>query len=195
MKRDTSKMEDLDLVKNIQSNKEMEDSIKSLLDHHEKLINKISYKYVVPLANSGSNIEEIGKEKWFIVYKAAMTYKEKRGTKFSSYLGSYVRWYCLNKINQNEDWKHIKNEPLDHIILEEDDKKNDVAINYIKQLLDKFEDKRVKELFELRFFSSYKLLSWNKIGKRMGGVSGQTVNNWYKKAMRVLKSRVWAEYK
>lgn len=189
-------LSDIQLVQNIKNNFEVEESIKGLLDYHEKLINKISYKYVVPLTNSGSSIEEIEKEKYYIVYKAALSFNDKRKTKFSSYLGSFVRWYCLNRINRHEDWKFVSDTPFENLPELEAKNKTGEKINfeYIENLLDLFDDKKIKKLFELRFFSGDRLLSWNKIGKVMGGVSGQTVNNWYRKNIKVLQSRAASEY-
>ena len=189
-------MSDIELVQNIKNNISVEESIQGLIDYHGKLINKISYKYVVPLVNSGSSIEEIEKEKQYIIYKAALSFNKKRKTKFSSYLGSFVRWYCLNRINRHDDWKFMSDIPLGDLPENESKVKFDNKVNmeYIENLLNLFKDKKVKKLFELRFFSGDKLLSWNKIGEMMGGISGQTVNNWYRKNIKILKSRALSEY-
>lgn len=189
-------MSDIELVQNIKNNISVEESIQGLIDYHDKLINKISYKYVVPLVNSGSSIEEIEKEKQYIIYKAALSFNKKRKTKFSSYLGSFVRWYCLNRINRHDDWKFMSDIPLGDLPENESKVKFDNKVNmeYIENLLNLFKDKKVKKLFELRFFSGDKLLSWNKIGEMMGGISGQTVNNWYRKNIKILKSRALSEY-
>lgn len=132
-------------------------------------------------------MEEIQQEKEFIVYKAARTYKDNRGTKFSSYLGSYVRWYCLNKINKSKDWKHFSDEPLETI---PDEEKDETIQEYINYLINSIDDKRTKRVLELRYFSGSKLLSWNKIGEMIGGVSGQTCNNLHSKALRLLGARI-----
>ena len=183
---------DIELVQNIKNNVNVEECIKELLSRHAALINKIAYKYVSPLFNSGSSIEEILKEKEYIIYKAALTFKE-RGVKFSSYLGSFVRWYCLNRINRNDDWKHITESPLDNIAA--DYPLDSTALEYVTNLLDNFEDKKIKKIFELRYFSDSKLTSWNKVGKIMGGISGQTANNWFRKGIKLLKNRIQAENK
>jgi len=190
-------MTDIELVKNIKNDVEVEESIKGLLEFHGKLINKISYKYVTPLHNSGSSIEEIEKEKQYIIYKAALSFNDKRKTKFSSYLGSFVRWYCLNRINGHDDWKFASDTPFENLPEFESEKhqsENKADKEYLHNLLNSLDDKKIKKMFELRFFSGDRLLSWNKIGKIMGGVSGQAVNNWYRKNIKVLKSRVASEY-
>lgn len=185
-------LSDIELVQNIKNNIDTEESIKGLINYHAPLINKIAYKYVSPLFNSGSSIEEILKEKEYIIYKAALSFKE-RGVKFSSYLGSFTRWYCLNRINRSEDWKHITESPLDHIAAKHPI--DETTMEYVKNLLDNFEDKKVKKIFELRYFSDSRLMSWNKVGKIMGGISGQTANNWFKKGLKLLKSRILSDEK
>lgn len=183
-------MLDTELVQNIKNNIDIEESIKELLSFHSGLINKISGKYIQPLASSGSSIEEIQKEKEYIIYKAALMFKENKNVKFSSYLGSFVRWYCLNRINRNDDWKFISDEPFNNIA---EEKIDTTTLEYVKNLLNNIEDKKVKKVFELRYFSGSKLLAWNKIGKLMDGISGQTANNWYRKGIKLLRSRAEAE--
>lgn len=184
---------DIELVQNIKNNIDTEESIKGLINYHAPLLNKIAYKYVIPLFNSGSNIEEILKEKEYIIYKAALTFKEEKGVKFSSYLGSFVRWYCLNKINRSEDWKHIIDFPLESIVA--DQPIDEITLEYVKSLLNNFTNKKTKKVFELRYFSGSKLMSWDKVGKMMGGISGQTANNWYKRGLKLLSSRVLSDLK
>lgn len=185
-------MLDTELVQNIKENKDVEESIKGLIDLHQKLINKISYKYVNPLHQSGSSIDEIEKEKSYIVYKAALSFNDKKKTKFSSYLGSFVRWYCLNRINQTTDWKFTVDAPLDNI--PEVAAPDSSTMEYVESLLNGFDDDKVKKVFELRFFSGDKLLPWNEIGEKMGGISGQTANNWYRRGVKLLKNRAISNF-
>lgn len=186
-------MQDINLVQNIKENKNPDENLAILASKHSGLINKISYKYIKPLYDSGSSIEEIEQEKNYIIYKAAISFNENKKTKFSSYLGSYVRWYCLNKINRSDDWKFISETPLENIVDFPAEKIDSSSLDYVKSLINKIEDEKIKKVFELRFFST-KFLSWNDIGKQMGGITGQTVNNWYKKTIKLLKNRVAANH-
>lgn len=186
-------LEDIELVKNIKGDYETDKSINELVQKHGGLIAKISSKYIKPLHDSGSSIEEVFDERNYIVYKAALSFKEERKVKFSSYLGAYVRWYCLNKINQHEDWKFKTDEPLDNLgdIPNDTDYKKNTA-EKLEELLESIEDKKIREVFRLRFFSGRRLMTWDCIGKKMG-VSGQSVNNWAKKGLKLLKARVKRE--
>lgn len=183
-------MSDLELVNSIKQNIDAEESINELLVKHGGLITDISSRFTKLLNDSGSSIEELNRERAFIVYKAATTYKEGKKTKFSTYLASYVRWYCLNKINKSDDWKHVGEENLDNVSIE---KKDETALEYIRHLLDRFEDPKIKKVFELRYFSGPKLMSWGSIGEIMG-VSGQAVNNWHGRSLKLLRNRAKSDY-
>lgn len=185
-------MTDTELTRNIKNNKEMEESIAALLSNHAPLITRMTSKYIKPLHDSGCSIEEIINERSFIIYKAAMSFNEEKKTKFSTYLGSYVRWYCLNRINKNknEDWKHVVDYPIETLPEEQAD---NTVIEYIHHLLDVFEDKKIKKVFELRYFSGGKLMSWGEIAGHFN-VSGQAVINWHNKGLKLLNARASGNY-
>jgi RNA polymerase sigma factor (sigma-70 family) len=172
-------MLDSDLIKNIKQNIFADDSINELLNRHAGLINQISSKYnhLIP------EPQEFLKEKHYIIYKAALSYKENKNTKFSSYLGSFTRWYCLNKIN-----KH-KLPPLnDDVVLENlPENKEDIAeiSERAAFLLNQIKDKRIKKIFEMRYFHNSKTLSWEKISEHFG-ISGQTCNNLHRKGLKII---------
>lgn len=180
-------MLDTELIKNIKQNIDTDSSIKRLLLLHGALINNISSKYAKPLMDSGSNVEDIMAERFYIVYKAALSFNDKRKVKFSSYLGSFTRWYCLNRINRKEKFAFIGDEYLENIPAEN----NDANIKeYIHYLIEKIKDKKIKKIFEMRYFSDKnKLTSWRIIGQYLG-VSGQTANNWSKKGLKFLKKEI-----
>lgn len=178
-------MLDLDLVNNIKQDILVDESITRLLNFHGALINRISSKYTTPLQNSGSSAEEIMKERFYIMYKAALSYKDDRKTKFSSYLGSYTRWYCLNKINKREKVEFVCDEHLENHPAEITDHSTKEHIYY---LMDKIQDPKIKKVFELRYFSGGKT-SWGKIGKVMG-VSGQSCNNWFRRGLKLINNLI-----
>ena len=175
-------MSDLDLVNNIKQDILVDESITGLLEFHGALINRISSKYTIPLQNSGSSAEEIMKERFFIIYKAAQTYKEDRKTKFSSYLGSYTRWYCLNKINKKEKCEFVGDEHLENHPAEIIDHSTKEHIHF---LMEKIQDPKIKKVLEMRYFSGGKTPSWSSIGKVMG-VSGQSCNNWFRRGVKLI---------
>ena len=179
-------MSDLKLVQNIKKEEKIEESINGLLVFHGGLINRISSKYDRPLFDVGSSAEEIMKERHYIIYKAAQTYDTERKTKFSSYLGSYTRWYCLNKINKKEKLEFVSDEHLENHAAEITDHNIKEHIHY---LLEKIHDPRIKKVIELRYFSGAKTPSWNSIAKTMG-VSGQTCNNWFRRGVKIINSLI-----
>ena len=184
-------MTDLDLVNNIKHHILVDDSLAKLCVFHGALINKISSKYTKQLLDSGSGIEEIFKEREYIIYKAAMAFNPERKNKFSSYLGSCVRWYCLNKINKSDDWKFISETPLEECAEKPAEYKED-NFEYTNFLLNKIKNKNIKKVFELRYFYENEGLTWAKIGSMLN-ITGQTANNWHKKGLKILSSFVKSE--
>jgi len=179
-------MLDQELVFNIKRDIEAEISIKELASRHGALISKITSKYATSLLNVGSSVYDIENEKLFLVYRAALSYNEEKKTKFSTYLASFVRWYCLNKINKSDnlnylDEAHIKELPSES-------SSND-TLEYVTHLINSLDDPRMKDVIKLRYFSDAKLMSWNDIGTKLG-YSGQACNNWFKKGLKVLNARV-----
>lgn len=182
-------MLDIELVQNIKENKDSDASLKELLDHHVALMTRVSYKYAKPLLDAGSSIEEINQERLYIIFKAANSFKTDRKVKFSSYLGTFTRWYCLNKINRKESHQFTNDDLLENYPAERVDGDSKEHVHY---LINKIPDKKIKKVLELRYFSgNVKLMSWNLIGKTLNpSVSGQTANNWHKKALKIINELV-----
>lgn len=180
-------MLDTELVKNIKQGKDEDESIKQLLSYHGGLLNRISFKYSKPLSDAGSSFNEVFNERHYIVYKAAMSYNESRKVKFSSYLGSFTRWYCLNKINRTENWRFVSDEFLENHPAEPVDSNTKDHVSY---LMEKISDEKIKKVLALRYFSgNNKQPSWAKIATELG-VSGQTCNNWARKGLKLINSLV-----
>ena len=182
-------MLDIEHVQNIKTGNDSDSSLKELLSRHAALMTRISYKYAKPLMDAGSSIDEINQERLYIVFKAASSFKVDRKVKFSSYLGTFTRWYCLNKINRKESHQFVNDEFLENHPAEQVDGDSKEHIHY---LINKIPDKKIKKVLELRYFSgNVKLMSWNLIGKTLEpAVSGQTANNWHKKAIKIINELV-----
>jgi DNA-directed RNA polymerase specialized sigma subunit len=69
------------------------------------------------------------------------------------------------------------------------DKNND-TYSYLLSLLSSFKDERIRQVYELRYFSGgEKLATWNSIAKKLG-VSTQTAINLHEKTRSFLKNKV-----
>ena len=101
------------------------------------------------------------------------------------------KYYCMNKNNttismENESIKSImeKNQVMNSTSLLNKDN-----CEYIFNLLDQLKDKRIVEIFKIRYFSDKKTVSWSKIGRKLK-ISTQTVINLHNKTLKFLKNKL-----
>ena len=192
-------MEDLDLVKNIQENS-CDASLKVLINRHSALCLDISKKYSPALNASGISMGDIFDEKDYLVYKSALSFDPEKKVKFSTWLGNQVRYHCLNTINGNNKKLLLENEKIDFMsegsiecselqTKEQSNSNLKIEIDYIFEILSKLPAPRIKEVFNLRYFSSAKKTPWAKIAKQMG-ISTQTAINLHQRGINILNKKM-----
>ena len=185
------KIEDSTLVKRVKR-KKCNKSLKELIDRHSPLCYDIYKKYSAAMQSSGGCLSDIYGEKDYIVYKSAVSFDPDKKTKFSTWLGNQVRYYCLNLINGN---KHIcvGDENLDFYVDQKTEQdKRDIAgeIDYIFNLLSQLHDKRIQKIFKLRYFHGAKnKMPWVKVAKELE-VSTQTPINLHNKGVEIIFKKV-----
>jgi RNA polymerase sigma factor (sigma-70 family) len=187
-------MTDLQLVQKIKKNN-CEQSLLELYSRHQGICNKMLQKYCKVCYDIGVSLEDLNSEKIYVVYKSALSFKSNKKIKFSTWLGNQMRYHCLNTFNkqskdvsmENENIKYItennQSKQIDHALL------NKEKVDLILNILDQMADSRVKEIFNLRYFSDRKIQPWNKIGKKMH-ISTQTVINIHNKALSFLNKKI-----
>jgi RNA polymerase sigma factor (sigma-70 family) len=188
-------LSDLELVKRVQK-RNCEKSLKILIDKHSPLCFDIFKRYLPALTKTGTFADDIFSEKHYLIYKSALSFKTSKKTKFSTWLGNQMRYHCLNALNKN------KLIPVSDEIINLNINKNPhlarktenfgESIDYVFNLLRQLKDKRVKQVFELRYFadiSKKKKAPWSLVAKRMS-VSTQTAINLHGKGLKMLKSKM-----
>ena len=187
-------MTDLQLVQKIKKNN-CEQSLLELYSRHQGICNKMLQKYCKVCYDIGVSLEDLNSEKIYVVYQSALSFKSNKKIKFSTWLGNQMRYHCLNTFNkqskdvsmENENIKYItennQSKQIDHALL------NKEIVDLILNILDQMADSRVKEIFNLRYFSDRKIQPWNKIGKKMH-ISTQTVINIHNKALSFLNKKI-----
>jgi RNA polymerase sigma factor (sigma-70 family) len=187
-------MTDLQLIQKIKKNN-CEQSLLELYSRHQGICNKMLQKYCKVCYDIGVSLEDLNSEKIYVVYRSALSFKSNKKIKFSTWLGNQMRYHCLNTFNkqskdvsmENENIKYItennQSKQIDHALL------NKEKVDLIFNILDQMADSRVKEIFNLRYFSDRKIQPWNKIGKKMH-ISTQTVINIHNKALSFLNKKI-----
>ena len=184
--------EDLSLVKKIKS-KNCNDSFIKLSSSYENFYFSIAKKYTPALLKMGMNKDDIKSEQYYILYKAISSFDAKQKTKFSTWFCNCSRYHFLNYINSNKKYVVSEEKTIDFfnnkdILLVVD--KNSDMLDYLNSLLSSFKDKRVYDVYKLRYFSNNeKLTTWNKIAKKLG-ISTQTAINLHEKARLFLKTKI-----
>ena len=181
---------DEELIKNIKINND-EFCLKELINRHSPLCNNIYNKYSVALNCSGIFIDDVKKDKDYVVYKSAISFNPEKKSKFSTWLYNQVRYQCLNLLNDNNNSKTIAMEEKDLIYhidkntLKNEIKKEEVK-EYVFDILASLQDKRMSKIYNLRYFSNQKNMPWKEIGKKLN-ISTQTAINLHNKAIALLK--------
>ena len=184
---------DNNLVKKVQK-KRCEQSLSTLINKHEKLYFKICQKYI-PQGKEDYvlSLEDSVGNKESIIYECILSFNPDKGAKFSTWLGNFVRYKCLNYLNKQSRYVNIEEEGLAHIfnkrsIEDYDGGRVQNEFDYIIFLINQFKDKRIQKVFKLRYLSGQKKMTWVNIGKTMK-ISAQTAINLHNKGRVALKKK------
>ena len=189
--------EDTQLAINVQENN-CEKSLKKLIEKHSRLCFDILQKFTPVLKSMGYHMDDIFNEKAFLVYKSAIKFKPDKGVKFSTWLGNYTRYHCLTLLSAKGKQKVFYQEDelikynLDKIseIKHAENAQNENVKEFVTFLLEGIKDKRAKDIYMLRYFSSAgEKMTWKKIAKKVG-VSSQTAINIHNRAKKILKNKI-----
>lgn len=129
-----------------------------------------------------------------IVLKCALSFDPSRKTKFSTWLGNYAKFTCLNFVNSKRYIFNADTEELHDFIGEiqcapkAEDFSEEAGIAL--EILNSLKDERIKKIFNMRYFRDKKKDgTWKKISEKLG-ISIQTAINLHKKGLRLLRSRL-----
>jgi len=186
------KKTDLELINGIK-NKNCSDCLRELFNRHSAICVDVCSKYAPSLISNGVILSDVLQQKEYMIYKCAMSYKEDKGAKFSTWLANQMRYLCLNSMNKNR-LIATEDESINLIVnsseLSKDSDSFDDKIDFIKNIISQVKDKRVKKIFSIRYFSgNTKKTPWAKIAKELG-VSTQTVINLHNKTVNLIKRKL-----
>lgn len=188
-KTQTSNEEDLELIKLIKNDK-CNDSFRTLEDKHSNLFYSVCNKF-----RSKVDLEEIYKDKSFVIFKSICSFNPTKGAKFSTWLGNYSRYHCLNYIKNNFKYMCSNEETITHFfnnksVDEYDSNKNHKTdLEHAFSILKKLNDKRIFKIFELRYLNRGEKLTWKQIAKEFD-LTPQTIINLHAKGRRAIKRKM-----
>ncbi len=188
-----AEIKDLELIENVKD-RQCNKSLQEIISRHSALCYDIYNKYSNTLKTNGELISNINLEKDYIIYKSVLSYDPSRKTKFSTWLGNFTRYYCLNLINSEKKYVPMESTLLNSIKEKESaptESQTDQDIEeYISNLLDKMKDKRIKRVFKLRYFPDFaKRNTWVNIAKKLK-ISPQTAINLHNRGKRIIAQKI-----
>ena len=183
-------LKDGTLIKNV-INKQCNESLKELVNRHSGIIFNIGKKYC---SSCNLDISELNDNRYWIVFNAAKTFNDTKGSKFSTWLGNQVRFFCLNYKNKNSKLIPIENEHLEFFInnfSKNDEKVNQKeVINTIIDLFNQISDPNTKNAIYYRYFyNKERILNYSEIADILK-VTPQTVLNWHNKFVDFAKKKL-----
>ena len=199
MGSELEEISDFELIDNLKNN-DCEESLKEIINRHSPLSYKIFYKYSTLLNSYGIDFNEAIKEKDYVIFKAIMSFDSSRKTKFSTWLGNFTRYHCLNLVNQRKSHVTLEESELNYHI----DKKSKESWGtgprewselreYSLNILNQIKDQRVKRVFNLRYFSDNGKMTWSKISGELG-ISIQTAINLHDRGAKILRKKMKSKH-
>lgn len=178
------------LIKKI-VNKQCNESLKKLVDKHGGMIFNIGKKYC---ASCNLDLNELNDNKYWIIFNAAKSFNSKKGSKFSTWLGNQIRFFCLNFKNKNSKLVPIEDQHLEFFI-NDLNKKNQLSnqkelVNTIIDLFNDITDPNTKNAIYYRYFhNKERILNYSEIAEILN-VTPQTVLNWHNKFINFAKKKL-----
>ena len=178
------------LIKKI-VNKQCNESLKKLVDKHGGMIFNIGKKYCV---SCNIDLNELNDNKYWIIFNAAKSFNPQKGSKFSTWLGNQVRFFCLNFKNKNSKLVPIEDQHLEFFI-NDLNKKNQLSnqkelVNTIIDLFNDITDPNTKNAIYYRYFhNKERILNYSEIAEILN-VTPQTVLNWHNKFINFAKKKL-----
>jgi RNA polymerase sigma factor (sigma-70 family) len=183
-------VKDETLIKKVVNN-QCNDSLKELTTRHNGMIFNIGKKYC---KSCNLDIHELNDNKYWIVFNAAKSYNSEKGSKFSTWLGNQVRFFCLNFKNKNSKLIPIEDSHLEFFInnfskLDNSSNKKETIDNII-DLFHQISDPNTKNAIYYRYFyNKERILNYSEIAKILD-VTPQTVLNWHNKFIEFAKKKL-----
>lgn len=188
-------LNDSDLVSSVKHDN-CSDSLTELSRRYSAVCYDICKKYAPAVSSAGFDIKDLTDQSVFFVYKSCLTFNPDKKVKFSTWLGNFTKYQCLNTINQKKTVNFSDEESM-RIVIENksQDETNDSfrenkdLDEYIFNILNGLKDERISKVFKLRYFSGEKKLTWQKVARKLD-VSTQTAINLHEKGRLILRNKL-----
>jgi RNA polymerase sigma factor (sigma-70 family) len=190
---DYSKFSDAELIEDIQNNASS-DSLKELTSRYSPVCYKLYERFSSRLGQKGYYSKDFDSDKDYLIWKAASSY-EKGKSKFITWLWVGVVFHFKSVLRKR---RHLVSIDSDELISKAESisynpDMEDGTEEYVLSILDKLNDKRVKTIYQMRYFNKEnREAPWREIAKELD-LSIQGAINIHKSAKKYLKHALTRE--
>ena len=189
MEKKTRKFDDQELIKNVMESN-CSDCFQQLVEKHSGLCFSIGKRYA---STCGLDLNELNDNRYYIIYNAIKSFNHEKGSKFSTWLGNQVRFFCLNYKNKNKNHLNIDDSYIDYFFnknTDDNSKNKDEILNLVKDLFHQISDKNTKDAIYYRYFhNKERILNYAEVAEILN-VTPQTVLNWHNKFINFAKKKL-----
>lgn len=181
-------LDDIQLIENVKS-KNCNDSLIELVNRHSGVCFSIGKKYA---SVCGLDLNDLNDNKYWIIFNALISFNPEKGSKFSTWLGNQVRFFCLNFRNKNQRFLATEDKTLEYImnINNHNNSNKKEIVNNIIDLFNQISDLNMKNAIYYRYFHNKdRILNYSEIAEILK-VTPQTVLNWHNKFIKFAKKKL-----
>ena len=181
-------------IKKVQD-KECEISLSSLINRYTPVFLSMYSKFTSSIKQAGADPSDILNDKDMIIYESIKSFNKEKKVSFCTWLSNITKYKCLHLMNNSRKTCALKERYKNRFLSDE----NKIATNpldgrilrqELNRALKSIKDKRVAQVYCLRYFSGKKM-TWSEIGKKMG-FSSQTAINLHRRGADLLKVKIKA---
>jgi RNA polymerase sigma factor (sigma-70 family) len=186
---------DVDLVIRIKEDA-CSESFKEISSRHSNLFYKVCQSHVRTFYAMGYNPNDILEDKDIVILEAVQKFDPSKKVKFSTWLGNYTRYFCLNKLNKIKAVPERGTEiemaaTFDAASVERfENTEIPLDLDAIFNTLSSTDDPRISNIFKLRYDTDLtKKRTWAKIAEQLN-LTVQTTIQLHKKGLKWLREEI-----
>ena len=168
-----------------------ETSLNELIKRHSPLCFKIIKKYSSSFYANNIDVNETSSEKNLIIWNSAKSFISDKNVKFSTWLANQIKYNCLNTLNKKSKDRLVTtaDEILDILKERPEEQPNGNLFEFTNNILKQLKDKRIKQIFKMRYSMNDKKPSWCIVAKKLN-ISTQTAINLHNRGIDVLRKKM-----
>ena len=180
------------LIYNIKANN-CNDSLKMLINKHSGICYNLILKYKKYIQSKSCDFQDLIDQKDYFIYQAALQYNSDKKIKYSTWLGNYVKYQCLNCRRTKFNYCSIDEDVNSEIEInsQREYETNNLIkekVNIINEILSSLDDKRIKKIYDLRYQNNKKM-TFKKIRMQLG-ISEPTIKKLYQKGNKIISKKM-----